>query len=187
MAALGTQTGGSIIRPAAYCGVCGLKPTFGRLDMTGIQPVSRHLDHVGPLARNVGDLLVVYNAMCGGDVASLDMVAKERSIGLCEDYFLAEASEEVRTAISDVWQELSSGMTKTSSPILPASFAQVHRRHWRIMAVEAAEVHREAFAQSPDMFGPKAASLIEEGLATSAAEYAAALRTSNNFKATLGD
>lgn len=182
MAALGTQTGGSIIRPAAYCGVCGLKPTFGKLDMRGIQPVSVHLDHVGPLARSVADLLVVYNALCGEDEIAPNIRVEQCGIGLCDEFFLAEASDEVRTAIGDVWRKMSRDVKNTSSPALPKSFAHVHEHHWRIMAVEAADVHREAFAKSPDNFGPKVASLIEEGLATSAGDYAAALEHQQQFQ-----
>ncbi len=60
VAALGTQTGGSIVRPAAYCGVCGIKPTFGTVSRTGVVPVSEHLDHVGCLAASIADLRTVW-------------------------------------------------------------------------------------------------------------------------------
>lgn len=60
MAAIGSQTGGSIIRPASYCGVAGLKPTFGRVSLEGVVPLSEHLDHPGPIARSVRDLWAVY-------------------------------------------------------------------------------------------------------------------------------
>ena len=56
LASLGTQTGGSIIRPAAYCGIAGFKPTFGTWSMDGIVPVSFHLDHVGPMAASAADI-----------------------------------------------------------------------------------------------------------------------------------
>ena len=60
MAAIGTQTGGSIIRPASYCGVCGLKPTLGQVSLDGVVPISEHLDHGGPLARTVRDAARVF-------------------------------------------------------------------------------------------------------------------------------
>lgn len=62
-AALATQTGGSITRPAAYCGIAGLKPTFGSLSMQGIVPVSPRLDHVGVVARSAADVELVWNAI----------------------------------------------------------------------------------------------------------------------------
>jgi len=63
LGALGSQTGGSLVRPAAYCGVCTLKPTFGRLSRRAVVPVSYHLDHLGPMARLVDDLLLFWQAL----------------------------------------------------------------------------------------------------------------------------
>ncbi len=67
MAAIGTQTGGSIIRPASYCGVSGFKPTFGHISLDGVVPVSQRLDHAGPIARCVGDLAATYAVATGSD------------------------------------------------------------------------------------------------------------------------
>ena len=63
MAAIASQTGGSIIRPASYCGACGLKPSHGKVPLEGVVPISSHLDHVGVMARNVGDLAAVYDVI----------------------------------------------------------------------------------------------------------------------------
>src|SRR5690606_23905610 len=63
LAALGSQTGGSINRPATYCGVAGLKPTYDAVSRVGVVPVSERLDHVGPLARCVADLRLLWNAI----------------------------------------------------------------------------------------------------------------------------
>ena len=59
LGAISTQTGGSLVRPASYCGIAACKPTFGRVDTTGIVPVSYHLDHPGPMARCVADLEII--------------------------------------------------------------------------------------------------------------------------------
>ena len=66
-AALGSQTGGSISRPAAYCGLVGLKPTFGRISLRGIVPVSYELDHPGPITRSAADAAVILQALAGRD------------------------------------------------------------------------------------------------------------------------
>jgi Asp-tRNA(Asn)/Glu-tRNA(Gln) amidotransferase A subunit family amidase len=63
LGAIGTQTGGSIIRPASFCGVCGFKPTFGRLDENGILPFARSLDHPGPIARSTRDLILLFHEL----------------------------------------------------------------------------------------------------------------------------
>ena len=78
LAALGTQTGGSIIRPAAFCGVAGLKPGFGEVAMDGIAPLTLHLDHVGPIARRVSDLYVVWQALAAGAHGSMESMFSRR-------------------------------------------------------------------------------------------------------------
>ncbi len=67
MAAIGTQTGGSIIRPASYCGVAGFKPTFRHVSLDGVVPVSKRLDHAGPIARTVSDLAAIYPIVTGSE------------------------------------------------------------------------------------------------------------------------
>src|SRR5205823_11611336 len=66
LATIGTDTGGSIRIPAAACGIVGLKPTYGEVSTEGVVPLSRPLDHVGPLARTVGDARLVYRALVDG-------------------------------------------------------------------------------------------------------------------------
>ena len=65
LGALGSQTGGSITRPAAYCGIAGFKPTYGLLPLEGIMPLAQSMDHPGPMAQNVTDLALMLRAMMG--------------------------------------------------------------------------------------------------------------------------
>src|SRR5258707_4504247 len=65
LAALGTQTGGSLIRPASYCGVLSLKATYGRVSAKGVLPLAPHLDHVGVMANCVRDLAIVFEVIAG--------------------------------------------------------------------------------------------------------------------------
>jgi aspartyl-tRNA(Asn)/glutamyl-tRNA(Gln) amidotransferase subunit A len=67
LASLGTQTGGSTIRPASYCGVCALKPTHGRISVNGVLPLAPSLDHIGVMANCVRDLAVVFEVIAGND------------------------------------------------------------------------------------------------------------------------
>src|SRR5438105_2612796 len=67
LGALGSQTGGSITRPASYCGVAGLKPTFGRLSCEGVVPLAPSMDHVGPIAGCVRDLAILLQTIAGAD------------------------------------------------------------------------------------------------------------------------
>ncbi|MDO8753980.1 MAG: amidase, partial [Anaerolineales bacterium] len=113
LAALGTDTGGSIRIPAALCGVVGLKPTFGRVSLRGILPLSWNLDHAGPLTRKVEDAALMLEVMGGydeldpasvktmpGDYASdLRYEMKERKIALAVGNYVEEADPEILAAV----------------------------------------------------------------------------------------
>ncbi len=81
LASLGTQTGGSLIRPASYCGVCALKPTHGRVSVRGVLPLAPSLDHVGAMANCVRDLAVVYEVIAGYDPRAL--YTREKPVPAC--------------------------------------------------------------------------------------------------------
>ena len=188
LGAIGSQTGGSITRPASYCGVAGCKPTFGRVSTTGLVPFSYHLDHPGPIARTVDDLAAILSVIAGYDAAdavSVDMpndidlaagqAMKPPRLGVLEHYFMKVASPSVHDAVTHALNALrAAGATIATAP-LPASFAEVHQHHRRIMAVEAAHEHRAIFPSHRAQFGPNIASLLDEGLASSAIDYAASL------------
>ena len=187
MAAVGSQTGGSIIRPASFCGVAGLKPTFGRVDIAGVVPVSRHLDHVGPIARTAGDLWLAYCAMIEmpGAVVPIEPPARPPVLHVIDDAVLPRADPAIRDAVPAAYAKLRSAGADLRPLALPSSFQEVWRMHGRIMAVDAAEVHRGRFARHRDAYGPRISELIEEGLAHSAVEYASALRHLEAFRETM--
>ena len=106
-AALGTDTGGSVRLPSAFCGLVGLKPTFGRISNHGVMPLSHTLDTVGPLARSVADAALIYDVLRGPDTNHIDTLyqpfdnpdieLKEDLTGIC----LATLPDEERKACSD--------------------------------------------------------------------------------------
>ena len=201
MAAIASQTGGSIIRPASYCGVCGLKPSHGKVPLEGVVPISSHLDHVGSMARNVSDLAIVYDVIHstmarpeegrsvarGWGVESLETAFTPAPVILAEEFFLEQASEAVRRATLAAYALLCDAPDDSSRLKLPRSFSGVHAQHWRIMAVDAAVYHRDSFAQSPAAFGPNVAKLIRLGLDSSAVDYVAALRHQQQFRAEMDE
>ena len=184
LAALGSQTGGSITRPAAYCGVAGLKPTFGRVDTAGVVPISRHLDHVGPLARRAADLWPMFAVMAGLDNADepLPELASPPRLSVIGDFFLQEADDTVR----DVTVAASDALLRSGASLqmldLPDSFVLVLAMHRCLMAVDAAETHLQTYAKHADAYGPHVRALIDEGLATLAIDYALALRHQDQFR-----
>ena len=121
--ALGTDTNGSIRVPASFCGIFGLKPTFGRLPRTGTFPFVHDLDHLGPFARSAGDLARIYDALQGhdsGDAACADRPADLTEPGLAGDgpalrigvlggWFHTMAGDEARAAVAAVAAALGAG------------------------------------------------------------------------------
>ncbi len=194
MAAIGSQTGGSITRPAAYCGVCGCKPSFGRVSRAGMVPVSFHLDHPGPLARSVQDLAIFLAAVAGADPEdpfTSDKPVPDYSLGLdrpnpprlgyFDEFFLHEADAPVREATLEAFAKLRAAGAEVEEVPLPAGFADLLPLHRTIMAVEAAEYHRHDFPARRNDYGAKLAGLLDEGLATSAVDYARALKHKIQF------
>lgn len=185
LGALGSQTGGSITRPASYCGVAGMKPTFGRVSTTGVMPLARSMDHVGPMGRCVRDLALILQTIAGPDVrdplcsttavpdfmavlSNSDTPRLGRVRGLFED----RADPSVRAMMNQVDAQLRSRGATVVDLALPASFDEVLPRHRTVMAVEAAVFHKPRLERYPDDYGPCIRGLLEEGLATSADEYA---------------
>ena len=170
LAAIGTQTGGSIIRPAAYCGVCGLKPTFGRLNMSGIVPVSTSLDHVGPIAGSVADLLVLF-AVLADEVPVVGGQDKPLRIGVIESVLEETPCQETVALVRQAISSLGDAGALVSKCALPTGFAELREYHWRIMAREAADYHRRWFPEHRNAYGARIAAMLDEGLAITDEAY----------------
>jgi aspartyl-tRNA(Asn)/glutamyl-tRNA(Gln) amidotransferase subunit A len=120
VAALGSDTGGSIRMPAAVCNLVGLKPTFGRVSRDGIVPHSWSLDHAGPLARTVGDAAIMLQALAGYDAAdpgcaaapvpdyaeALDRPVAGLTIGVCRNHFFERNQDDVERAVEQAIADL---------------------------------------------------------------------------------
>lgn len=194
--ALGTQTAGSIIRPAAYCGTVGFKPTFGRVSRDGVIPISHTLDHIGLFARSAADATFVAAALMGHDPADPfssrrqsgeDLLAPGRvvsgpRVGLVDSWFMEAADDSLRRATEDAAARIEKGGGRIVPVRLPESFNDVHQNHRRIMYVEAAAYHESSFRRRPEAFGPRLRSIIEEGLLQPAVAYAEARRHQVVFK-----
>jgi Asp-tRNA(Asn)/Glu-tRNA(Gln) amidotransferase A subunit family amidase len=196
-AALGSQTGGSIVRPASFCGVAGFKPTFGRIELTGVVPVSRHLDHAGPIARSVTDLAHLFYVLDGADSPRTSRLLEGEPIEpprvrwlVFREFFRDAAAPDVLEAFESALDQLRAGGAEIADGTLPAEFADVHRRHRDLMAIEAAEVHQHDFARHESSYGPHVGALIREGLELAALRpnvdrLAEALRAQQVFRAAI--
>ncbi len=189
-AALGSQTAGSVLRPAAFNGVVGLKPRHGRVSCHGVIPLAWTLDHVGVLTRTVEDAALVIQAIAGYDASDpyalnepapdyLAALARQRTpprLGLLRDYFFEKASEEQRQHTESVVAKLRDAGARVDEVPLPESFAGVREVLTGILHTECAAYHRERYAARKAGYRPRIAALIERGLAASAVDYAAALQ-----------
>lgn len=178
--AVGTQTGGSIIRPAAYCGVYGLKPAYSEVSRDGVVPVSTHLDHVGPIGRCVDDLHLLLAGMtgCAGSTAGEgNAQALQRPLRLAwlNGFFWDAADGETKQQFAAAVERLKAQGADVARINPPFDVDEVLRLHRMIMAVDAANYHRERFATEAEQFGPNIRSLLEAGLATSTQEYERAI------------
>jgi aspartyl-tRNA(Asn)/glutamyl-tRNA(Gln) amidotransferase subunit A len=187
LGAVGSQTGGSITRPAAYCGVASCKPTFARLELEGVVPFSQHLDHLGVLARCVADLVYVLDGMALDWQLIFAFAARLRSdsaphLGLLDKYFMEDASEPVIRVTRDALRVLRGAGASVTLASLPEGFDEVHAMHRRVMAYEAAQVHRQRYTEQRDRLGPQLALILEEGVHVSAQAYEAALAQQRRFQ-----
>jgi len=183
MAALGTQTGGSIIRPAAYCGACGFKPEFDGDIMAGVFPFTKRLDHVGPLARSVADLAAVHWAYRGLPQFDWRMLtAPIPRLTVCEPFFRDNSAIDVWKLFEAAVKKLKDAGAEIANCELPPEFNRVHEMHRRIMAVEAAMIHRAEFERAPEAYSFHIRTLVEEGLKVTAIEYEDALAHHRRFR-----
>ena len=200
LAALGTQTGGSITRPASFCGVASFKGGWGAWPLEDIVPVSRNLDHVGPMARSVADLALVWTLVetrlrpeRAAHLArrSEAIIAREwfecapPRLAVIEEYYHETSEPSALDAFTACIARLEEAGATVERLALPPSFAGMHANHGLVMAVEAAEVHRRDFAERPDTYRPGITRLIERGLSASAVDYRAARVHQQRFAADL--
>jgi Asp-tRNA(Asn)/Glu-tRNA(Gln) amidotransferase A subunit family amidase len=200
-AALGTQTGGSITRPASFCGVASFKGEIHRWPTNRIFPVGANLDHVGPHARTVADLALLWTLIesrLRPDTASirtaqadaivadtwLDSVSPPR-LSIIEDYFSVTAEPEAYASYMGAIAKLEAAGAIIDEIKLPQSCKGLHASHAVVMAVEGATVHRANYASRPDTYEPKISAMIERGLTLGAVEYRSALEHQAQIRADL--
>jgi aspartyl-tRNA(Asn)/glutamyl-tRNA(Gln) amidotransferase subunit A len=199
LAATGTDTGGSIRIPAALCGVVGLKPTFGRVGMGGVLPLSRNLDHAGPLARTVRDAALLLRATAGHDptdpysasvpvddyLVALEGGVAGWNVGLAAGEYADRADDEVLEAVHNaaaVLETCGANITTLDvSYLREAAFS-----NGVMMQADAAAYHHERLERHPDWFGEDVRERLEAGRATTSAEYVLARQTQVEMKHRLG-
>ena len=195
VAALGTDTGGSIRIPASLCGVVGLKPTYGRVSLRGVFPLSWNLDHAGPLTRSVADAALMLQVLAGYD---------EEDPGSCDvptdDYrahieagvrgwrFALAAGDYVENSDPEVLEAVHAASQVFAAVGASVTRVDLHRLREAALAnglitqADAAAYHRQRLAEHPEMFGSDVRKRLEAGRDTPAADYVLARRTQTETK-----
>jgi Asp-tRNA(Asn)/Glu-tRNA(Gln) amidotransferase A subunit family amidase len=186
LGALGSQTGGSITRPASYCGVAGCKPTIHRVSTAGVFPLAPSMDHVGPIAGSVRDLAILLQTIAGPD--AYDPECSDRPVpdylarfvqptapprlGRLRGLFDDLAEPPMRNFLDQITDRLRAQGANVTDVALPAGFAEILTSHRTVMAVEAAAYHGPRLRRHPEDYAPKIRELLDEGLACPAPDYA---------------
>ncbi|MSQ46843.1 MAG: amidase [Deltaproteobacteria bacterium] len=198
--ALGSQTYGSTIRPAAYCGCVGLKPTYGRVSASGIFALAWSLDHVGLFARTVSDVALLLQALAGDDpndpacepvpVPDYSLALRDPApprLGLVRQFFLEKAEDETRQHIEAVAEQLARAGAEIVEVRLPDSFAGEIDAHFAMMQVETTVTHRDSYSQHASRYSPQMQDLIEKGRKISATRYIEIRRHQQRFRHDMND
>jgi Asp-tRNA(Asn)/Glu-tRNA(Gln) amidotransferase A subunit family amidase len=156
--ALGTQTGGSVIRPAAFCGIVGFKPSLGLFPPAGMHVNTESLDTVGAMARSVEDIALFRAALMATAYAPPRMPERPPRLALCRTMHWQQAQPEGRAALEAAATRLrAAGATIVESELPPecADISEIQRRHsvYEAPRVHAPEIHRHAALLSDDLLG----------------------------------
>ena len=161
--AIGTQTVDSIVNPAAYCGVVGFKPSYGRVPVDGVVPFSPAMDHVGFLARDVDTIAFAAGIVCA---TWSDMTQpKLPAIGLPAPSHFDPVEPTAHAAFDHTVAALSAKGCRILQTASLADSAMISHRHRRLIAAQFATVHREWFSEYGERYRPKSAALFVEGTA----------------------
>ncbi len=174
-AATGTQTVGSIGRPAAYCGVVGFMPTQSRVSRKGVFPVSWSLDHIGGLCRSVADAKLMLEALSGVPVPAADRSGPLR-VGVVRGFFSENATPEIH----DLHEAFLKTLAGPDLLLEEAPLPQIFEVQAAILAIllktEVASAHTEFYRENSALYSKKLRGLVETGMLVGAQDYLRALR-----------
>ena len=195
--ALGSQTNGSIIRPAAFCGVFAMKPSHGLVSRAGVLPLSRTLDHIGPFARSIEDVALALDVIAGFDPDDPDtrplaarnfrQIAQEEfgldpRLAFVKTPVWDKADADTREAFEDLVKELGEACFSYD---LPGQYASAWNAHRAIMAVEMAHNLGRLTDRGGDKVSKQFRDLIADGRKVSATDYLAAIAEGRAMRAAI--
>jgi Asp-tRNA(Asn)/Glu-tRNA(Gln) amidotransferase A subunit family amidase len=199
-AAIGTQTNGSVIRPAAFCGVVGFKPTAGLISLAGVHPFSPSLDQAGVFARSISDAALVAAALvergdadpetrAGAGAIACEVASMERAprLAVVRSPVWHKADPYAQEHFLEVTGRLRAAGAEVEERELPPAFGEAHAVQRSIMSGEGARVFAELQRRDRGRLSPRLNALIDEGLGLAEADLASALERQWKFAAELDE
>ena len=171
--AFGSQTAGSIIRPASFCGVVGYKASHGLIGLRGVHPLAQSLDTLGGFTREVSDLPLLRAALLGTDPAPPEQPEAPR-IGFCRTAQWPLADDDCRSAVESAADRLASAGALVEECALPAAFDDLIDAQFRILGYESSRALLPERRHAPDRLSPGLRAQLERGDEVSAEDYATA-------------
>ncbi len=188
-AALGTQTAGSVLRPASFCGIVGLKPSFGRVSRDGVIPFAWSLDTLGPLTRTVADAALLLGVMTRPDwqyEPDAGAAGAAPRLGFVPRLFPRRLHSEMERMLASAASRFAGAGARVDEVALPAEFDVALEAHHVIMTVEGAAFHSRTYGEHLHEYPPRLRTLVEAGLLLPATAYLEAQRVrADLFRRTL--
>ncbi len=183
--ALGTQTGGSILRPASFCGIIGFKPSFGAISRVGLKIAAESLDTVGILARTVDDAALLTDVLTGQALAAGGEVPDAPAIGLCRTFLWETAEPETIEAVEGAAARLKEAGAKLAEVDMPEAFAGLAGARDTINAYERARATAFEWHNHRHDISDKLAATIAKGFETPYDAYIGAIALAEDLRQAL--
>ena len=194
-AALGSQTAGSVLRPASYNGVVGFKPTYGLVSRQGVFPVALSLDTMGWFTRSVKDAAILLRYLSGYDaedkdsvkvdtksyISNIEPISRPPHIGIVEDFYYENSDRSTMKTFALLLAKLSKAGAIIETANTQLDFDSILKSHRVIMNCEAANTHKDNYEIRPDDFAPRVKEIIENGLNTPAHTYIQSKHFQQNY------
>jgi len=185
--ALGSQTGGSVVRPAAYCGIAGYKPSYKLLPTLGMKGFSWYLDTAGVFAAGVADAAFAAAAITGRDLRVDQGKPASPRIALARTHIWGDASDDMKAAVELAGEKARGAGARVSELVLPPIFEDAFRAHAIIQDYEAYRALGFEFDFHRDKIGPILREQLDQAASISADDYDAARRTTKRARQALAE
>ena len=186
--AFGTQTTSSVIRPAAFCGVVGYKPSFGLINRGGLKILSESLDHVGTLTRTVPDAALIAEELAGAPPTSFEAVSQLKPrVGFCRTPYWSQADQPTQDALQDAVPRLARGGARVTDVNLDGDFGRLVEIQTTISTYEMFRALAHERVHHPDLISESLMGRLLAGGRVTRAEYEEAQATARRCRAQLDD